>query len=149
MKVVFLEDVPGTAQVGEVKVVKNGFARNFLLPRRLAAPATPPALQQAQARAKAEEKRQAVLDSDAQRLLERFVDVPLTVKARVGEQGRLYGSVTAADIAEQLEKLLGGEFDRRKIELAEPIREIGSYRVPVRLTRNVQGVIDLTVEPEE
>lgn len=148
MKVVFLEDVPGTAQVGEVKVVKNGFARNFLLPRRLAAPATPPALQHAEARAKAEEKRQAALDHEAQRLLDRFADVPLTIKARVGEQGRLYGSVTAADIAEELEKLLHGEFDRRRIELAEPIREVGTYRVPIRLTRNVQGVVELTVEPE-
>lgn len=149
MKVVFLEDVPGTAQVGEVKVVKNGFARNFLLPRGLAAPAVGPALQQAEARAKAEAKRQAALDSEGQRLLERFADVPITVRTRVGEQGRLYGSVTAADIAEELQKLVGGEFDRRKIELAEPIREIGEYRVPVRLTRNVHGTVALTVEPEQ
>jgi large subunit ribosomal protein L9 len=149
MKVVFLEDVPGTAQVGEVRVVKNGFARNFLLPRSLAAPATAQAIQQAEARAKAEEKRQAALDSEAARQLERFAGVPITIQARVGEQGRLYGSITAADIAEELTKLTGEEFDRRRIELAEPIREIGEYRVPVRMTRNVHGTVELTVEAQE
>jgi large subunit ribosomal protein L9 len=149
MKVVFLEDVLGTAQVGEVKVVKNGFARNYLLPRSLAAPASAQAIQHAGARAKAEEKRQAALDSEAQRQLERFTGVPITIRARVGEQGRLYGSITAADIAEELGKLTGEEFDRRRIELAEPIREIGEHRVAVRLTRNVHGTVELTVEAQE
>jgi large subunit ribosomal protein L9 len=149
MKVVFLEDLAGTAQVGEVKEVKNGFARNFLLPRGIALAATAPALQQAQSRAKADEKRQAALDGDAQKQLDRFSGVSVTIRARVGEQGRLYGSVTAADIGEEIEKLLGGEFDRRKIELAEPIRELGSYHVPVRMTRNVHGAIEVTVEGAE
>jgi large subunit ribosomal protein L9 len=149
MKVVFLEDVPGTAQVGEIKIVKNGFARNFLLPRNLAAPATPDAIQHATALAKVEEKRQAVVDADAEKQLQKFSGTPITVHARVGEQGRLYGSVTAGDIAEELSKLIGEEFDRRRIELPEPIRETGEYHIPILMTRNVHGAVDVSVVPEE
>jgi large subunit ribosomal protein L9 len=149
LKVVFLEDVPGTAQVGEIKTVKNGFARNYLLPRQLASPATPEAVERAAALAKVEEKRQAGLDADAQQQLDKVGGTTITVKARVGEQGRLYGSITAADIAEEISKLIGEEFDRRKIELAEPIREIGEYQVAVRMTRNVHGSLDVAVVAEE
>lgn len=148
MKVVFLEDVPGTAQVGEVKVVKNGFARNYLLPRNLARPATVDAVQHATALARVEERKQNALDSEAQKQIDRFTGSPVTVRARVGEQGRLYGSVTAGNIADEISKLIGEEFDRRKIELSEPIREVGEYRVPIRMTRNVHGVVDVSVVPE-
>lgn len=149
MKVVFLDDVPGTARVGEVKEVKNGFARNYLLPRSLAAAATPNMLKRAEVKARAEERRQAALDSEAQRLLERFSGTPVTIRARAGEHDRLYGSVTAADIAEELSRLTGEEFDRRRIELPEPIRELGDYQVTVRLSRNVHGTVQLTVAPEQ
>jgi len=149
VKVVFLEDVPGTAQVGEIKAVKNGFARNYLLPRNIAAPATPDAIQHASALARVEEKHQAALDGEAQKQLDKFTGMAITLSARVGEQGRLYGSITAGDIAEELTKLTGEEFDRRKIELAEPIREIGEYHVSIRMTRNVHAGVDLTVVAEE
>lgn len=149
MKIVFLEDVPGTAHVGEVKEVKGGFARNFLLPRNLAAPATPDMLRRAEQKAKAEERRQAALDSEAQKLLDRFTDIPLVIRARVGEQGRLYGSVTAADIAEELSRIAGTEVDRHNIELAEPIRAIGDHEVSIRLTHNVRSVVRLKVEALE
>lgn len=149
MKVVFLEDVPGTARVGEVREVKNGFARNFLLPRTLAAPATPEMLKRAEVKAKAEERRQAALDNEAHAILARIGANPLTIRARVGEQGRLYGSVTAADIATELSKLTTDEFDRRRIELAEPIREAGEHEVGLRLTRNVHGTVKILVEPEQ
>jgi large subunit ribosomal protein L9 len=149
MKVVFLEDVPGTAEVGEIKLVKNGFARNYLLPRNLAAPATPDAIQHATALAKVEEKKQAVVDADAQKQLDRFAGTAVTVRARVGEQGRLYGSITAGDIAEELTKLVGEDFDRRKIELPEPIREVGEYHISILMTRNVHGTVDVSVVPEE
>jgi large subunit ribosomal protein L9 len=149
LKVVFLEDVPGTAQVGEIKAVKNGFARNFLLPRQLASPATPEAIERANALARVEEKRQAGLDSEAQQQLDKVSGNTITVTARVGEQGRLYGSITASDIAAEIGRVIGEEFDRRKIELAEPIREIGEYQVAVRMTRNVHGTLDVAVVAEE
>src|SRR5579883_3166343 len=106
MKVVFLEDAPG-GHTGDVKEVKNGYARNFLLPRGVALPATKEAVERAQARARAEERRQAALDTEARSVLERFAGTPVTLRARVGETGRLYGSITAADIAEELSKRAG------------------------------------------
>src|SRR4051812_10100500 len=104
MKVVFLEDAPPTAHTGDIKEVKNGYARNFLVPRGIAMPATAEAIERAQSRARASERRQTALDADAQKLMERFGATPIILKARVGETGRLYGSITAQDIAEELGK---------------------------------------------
>lgn len=149
MKVVFVEEVLGTAVPGDVKDVKDGFARNYLLPRGLAVPATKDALQRAEALAKKEEKRQAGLDAEARQVVEQLEGKPIVIRARVGEQGRLYGSVTAADIAEQLSQILGTEFDRRRILLPVPIREVGTRMVNLRLTRNVVHPIEVIVEPED
>lgn len=149
MKVVFIEEVLGTAVPGDVKDVKDGFARNYLLPRRLALPATRDALRRAEVLAKREEKRQAGLDAEARKLVERLEGQKLSIRARVGEQGRLYGSVTAADLAAKLEEILGEEFDRRRILLQEPIREVGTRLVTLRLTRNVHHQVEVEVEPED
>ena len=149
MKVVFVEEVLGTAVPGEVKEVKGGFARNFLFPRGLAVPATKDALQRAESLSKKEEKRQAGLDAEARALVAKLEDKTVTIRARVGEQGRLYGSVTAADIAEKVSELIGAEFDRRRILLQEPIREVGARTVALRLTRNVTHQLPVEVEPEE
>lgn len=148
MKVVFLEDVAGGAHVGEVKDVKNGYARNFLLPRGIALPATPSFIERAQARARQEERKQAVLDSDASTLLQRITGQSVTLTARVGETGRLYGSITAADIAEALSARVGREIDRHTILLGEPIRQVGEHTVRIRMTRNVGADLTVMVEPE-
>jgi large subunit ribosomal protein L9 len=148
MKVVFLEDVPGGPRTGEVKEVKNGFARNFLLPRGVALPATQQALERAQAHARASERRQNAIDTDARRLVEKMAGT-ITLRARVGETGRLYGSITAADIAEELSKRGNTEIDRRTIELGEPIRQVGEHTVHIRLTRNVSTDIQVNVEGTE
>jgi large subunit ribosomal protein L9 len=149
MKVVFVEDVPGGARIGEVKEVKNGYARNFLLPRGMALPATPAFIEKAQARARQEERRQAALDAEASTLLERIAGEPLTLTARVGETGRLYGSITAADIAEALTARSGHEVDRHTIMLGEPIRQVGEHTVRMRLTRNVGTDLTINVQPVE
>jgi large subunit ribosomal protein L9 len=149
MKVVFLEDVEGTAQVGDVKDVKNGFARNYLLPRGLAGPAVEPYLQRAKARAVREEKLQGQLDKDAGAVAERIEGSRITIMARVGEQGKLYGSVTSVHIAEEVAKLIGGEeFDHRKVLLPEAIKEVGVQPVRLRLTRNVEAAIEVEVLDE-
>ncbi len=149
MKVVFLESVEGTAQVGETKEVKNGFARNYLLPRGLAAPATEPYLQRARARAAREAKRQQELDRDANAVAERLEGSRIEIIARVGEQGKLYGSVTSVHIAAEVAKLIGDEeFDHRKVLVPEAIREIGVQPIRLRLTRNVEAVIELEVIAE-
>ena len=149
MKVVFFEDVEGTAQVGEVKVVKNGFARNFLLPRGLAGPATAPNLQRAGSLAEKEARRQAKLDGEAEVHRQRLEGYSVTFEARVGETGRLYGSVTSRDIARRIEETAGVEVDARVILLPEPIRELGERDVVIRFTRNVSVAITVVVEPDE
>jgi large subunit ribosomal protein L9 len=151
MKVVFLESIEGTAIVGDVKEVKNGFARNFLLPRGLAAPAREPYLERAKAGAMKEAVKQQALDSSASIIAEKLEGQQITMIARVGEQGKLYGSITSIHIAEEIAKLLGedAEFDHRKVLLPEAIKEVGAQPVRLRLTRNVEAAIEVEVVAEE
>ena len=151
MKVVFLESIEGTAVVGDVKEVKNGFARNFLLPRGLAAPAKEPHLARAKAGAVREAVKQQALDKSASIIAEKLEGKQITMIARVGEQGKLYGSITSVHIAEEVAKLLGedAEFDHRKVLLPEAIKEIGVLPVRLRLTRNIEAAIEVEVIPED
>jgi large subunit ribosomal protein L9 len=147
MKVVFLQNVEGSGRTGEIKEVADGFARNFLLPRRLAAPVTPDAIKRAEARAAAEARRQAELDEQARTLAEKLT-APIVITVRAGEQGRLYGSVTAGDIAEEASKLAGEEVDRHLVALEEPIKEVGIYEIALRLTHNVEATMTVEVVGE-
>ena len=148
MRVVFLEEVEGTARTGDVKNVADGFARNFLLPRKLAAPATDHYITIAQAKAGKEAKRQERLDDEARdRLLPMVDGKSLTIEVRVGEQGKLFGSVTGRDIAELLQETTRIELEHRQVDLREPIRELGAHEVTVKLTRNVLATITVNVEP--
>ncbi len=151
MKVVFLESIEGTAVVGDVKEVKNGFARNYLLPRGLAAPAKEPYLERARAGAVREARKQEALDKDASAIAERLEGQTITMIARVGEQGKLYGSITSVHIAEEVTKLIGHEepFDHRKVLLPEAIKEIGVQPVRLRFTRNVEAAIEIDVVAED
>jgi large subunit ribosomal protein L9 len=148
MKVVFYEDVEGTAQVGDVKDVKNGFARNFLLPRNLAGPATKNNVQRATSLAQKETVRQAKLDAEARGVVGKLDGLRVVVEARLGESGRLFGSVTNRDIAEKL-AAAGHDVDPHIILLPEPIREIGERGVTIKLTRNVSAEVMVAVEPDE
>ena len=145
MKVVFLQEVEGSGHTGEVKNVADGFARNFLLPRKLAAPASDHNIRIAQGRAGVEAKHQAKLDADATVLAERLAGHIVTLTAKAGPQGRLYGSVTARDIAEALEGPLGHVLEHRQVELEEAIRQIGVFQVPLRLSHNVRATVQVEV----
>jgi len=150
MKVVFLEDVEGKARVGEVKEVADGYARNYLFPRKLAAPATPHYINIARAKAEKEARRQAKLDQEArEKVLPKVEGKTLRIPVRVGEQGKLFGSVTAADIAEALQAATGVELDHRQVQLPQPIRELGTFQVSLRLTRNVSAQVTVEVVPVE
>lgn len=149
VKVVFLETVEGSGSMGEVRNVANGYARNFLLPRGLAAPATPQVLERAAQLAAIEEQRQQSQDEQARGLVGTLESRPLVMAVRVGEQGRLYGSVTNADIAEKAGEILGDQLDRRRILLPEVIRTVGVYTVSVRLSRNVTGNATVVVVDAE
>ena len=145
MKVVFLETVEGSGSRGEVKTVANGYARNYLLPRGFAAAATPTLLRRAEQLATEEEERQWLLDRQAQELVGKLQGERLVMPVRVGEQGRLYGSVTNGDIAEKAGEILGEELDRRRVLLPEAIRQVGVYTVPLRLSRNVTAEAEVVV----
>jgi large subunit ribosomal protein L9 len=148
MKVVFLEEVEGTAHTGDVKNVADGFARNFLLPRKLAAPANDHYINIAQAKASKEARRQDRLDEEARtHVLSKVDGKSIRIEVRVGEQGKLFGSVTARDIAEALQEATRVELEHRQVDLKQPIRELGTHEVPIKLTRNVIATITLQVDP--
>ncbi len=147
MRVVFLEEVEGTARTGDVKNVADGFARNYLLPRKLAAPATEHYITIAQAKATKEARRQSKLDEDAQRLVPQVEGKEITIEVRVGDQEKMFGSVTARDIAELLQQETKIDLEHRQIDLKQPLRELGSHSVNVKLTRNVIAGITVHVQP--
>src|SRR5688500_3031380 len=115
MRVVFLDDVDGVARAGEIKNVADGYARNFLLPRKLAAAASTATVQQAEARARAIAKEQEKVDEAARAVAGEIGGSPIVLKARVGEQGRLFGSVTASDIADAINAKSGGDVEHRQV----------------------------------
>lgn len=145
MKVLLNETVKNVGRAGEIKEVKDGYARNFLIPRGMASIANAAAVAQAKSQRAADERREAKSATANQALGSRIEATSVTLKARVGEQGRLYGAITSADIAEALAEQLGQEIDRRRIELEEPIRHLGEYKVPVRLARDVVPHLTVTV----
>lgn len=153
MKVVFFEEVEGTALVGEIKDVKNGFARNYLLPRGLAGPTTRNNLVRAERLAQADAIRQEKLDGEATPVATAIAGAELTFQARVGEQGRLFGSITARDIADRLTELASAavpdsSIEHRQVQLPQSLRSLGTVDIRVRLTRNVSAEISVTVEPD-
>jgi large subunit ribosomal protein L9 len=149
MKVVFLEDVAGKARAGEVKEVADGYARNYLIPKNLAALASPDATVRLEARLKEHSDKQAQAETELFKMAEQLEGREVTLTAKVGAKNRLYGSITSADIAAELEKTSGITIDKRKIELDEPIRELGSFDIAIRLGRDIMPTIKVTVAEEE
>jgi len=145
MKVILLQDVEGLGKAGDLKDVANGYARNYLLPRRLAAGATPELLANHQQRIAADQRKREKQQESNQQQAERLGQVSLTFKARVGRQGRLYGSITSQDIAAGLRESEGITIDRRVIELPEPIRTLGTFKVPVKLAQKLEPEITVNV----
>jgi large subunit ribosomal protein L9 len=149
MKVILLQDVPGLGQPGDVKTVAEGYARNYLLPRQMVTAATPTALATLQERVAAEQRRQEKMRAELASLAERLNAVTLTFSVRVGGQNRLYGSVTNQNIAEALRDTQGIIVDRRAIVLSEPLRALGTFKVPVRLGTGVEPSITVELKPED
>jgi large subunit ribosomal protein L9 len=147
MKVILSKDVPGTGKAGEVKDVADGYARNYLIPRKLAIPATGGALRDVERKQASEQKKVAAEEAAARALAERLTTAPVVLTAKVGDQGRLYGSITSGDIAEQLAAQLGQAIDKRRIELDEPIRHLGTFQVTIRLHRSVSAAVKVDVQP--
>jgi len=149
MKVVFLKDVPGVASAGDVKDVAPGYARNYLLARQLAVAATPAELARVDSIRRAAAQRRERAQDDLRRQAEQLEGLTVTVGAKVGAEDKLYGSVTAADIAQAVAQASGMEVDKRKVELEEPIKRTGEYSVPVRFSHDIIANVKVVVQQEQ
>ncbi|MCC6338588.1 MAG: 50S ribosomal protein L9 [Acidimicrobiia bacterium] len=145
MKIVLRSDVENLGTKGDLVEVRDGYARNFLVPRGLAIVATPGAERQAAAMRRNREAREVRERAAAAELAEVLGSRRIEVGARAGEGGRLFGSVTTADIAEAVAAQFDVELDRRKVGLDEPIKELGEHEMPVRLHTDVEAVLRITV----
>ena len=149
MKVIFLEDVPRVARAGEIKEVTNGYGRNYLIPHKLAVLVNPQAIIDAEAQIKARTLREAQTEDEMIELAAEIDGKEVVIKARAGMKDRLYGSITSADITAGLKNTTGAVVDKKKIELDNPIRQLGSYEVSIRLTKDIIPKIMVTVTEEE
>jgi len=150
MKVILLDNVEGVGRRGETREVRNGFGRNFLVPRGLAMPATRGNIKRVQEQAKVIMGQREKDLKTAQQVKERLEEVPpLVIKKKSGVDGKLFGSVTAKDVAEAVKKALDFDLDRRALRLDEPIKMTGAYTVEAHLEKGIIARLKLEIEEEE
>lgn len=147
MRLILREDVPNLGRSGELVTVKDGFGRNYLLPRKMAVLANERNIKQLDHEKKVIEARQAKLKGAAEEQAKALGQIDVKITRKVGEQDKLYGSVTALDIAEAL-AAKGKKVDRRHIHLPEPIKTLGNFEVELRLHREVKAIIKVEVAAE-
>jgi large subunit ribosomal protein L9 len=148
MKAILLQDVEGLGKAGDLKEVANGYARNYLFPRHLAAAATPALIANRDQRIAAEQRKLEKQSEENRQQADRLGQVTLTFKARVGREGRLYGSITSQDIAAGLRESEGIVIDRRMIDLQNPIRSTGTFMVPIKIAQKLEPKITVNVIDE-
>lgn len=146
MKVILLKDVKGQGKKGEIVNVSDGYARNYLFPRNLAQEATAQNLNSAQVKQEAAAHKKEMEKKNAQEMAKQLENKGVVIKAKCGSTGRLFGAITNAEIAEALNQQTGLELDKKKVVLANPIKELGEYTVTVKLYAGVQATIGLKVE---
>lgn len=146
MKVVLKQDVKGTGKKGQTVEVSDGYARNFLLRKNLAEEATQQNINNAAAKAQAEAHKQAKLLAEAKEQAEQLNGKEITLKVKTGETGKLFGAVTAKEIADELKAAYGFALDKKKVVLAEPIKQVGRYEVELKPYANVSCKITVAVE---
>ena len=148
MQVILREDVDNLGKIGDLVKVKDGYARNFLVPSQKAILATPKNLKAMEHAKKMVSDRIRTLKKSAAADADRIKSLAITIKAKVGEEGKLFGSVTSMDIADAA-KALGVDIDKRMISLAEPIKRLGEFTVPVKLHTDVVADLKVTVIAED
>ncbi len=149
MKVFLKRDVPGLGRVNEVKNVSDGYARNYLFPKGLAAPATESNLKAAQVFAETKKAREDRIHERSQQIAEQIKTKTFKFKAKAGETGRLYGSITSADIAAEIGHALNINFDKHWIVLERPIRQMGTHAIEIKLEGGVHAQAHVVVETED
>lgn len=147
MKVILQQQVDRLGESGEVVQVADGYARNYLIPRRLAAPVTKGALRHAERVRAGQDERLKRRRGEAEAVAGRLAKAPVRIAVQAGEEGRLFGQVTAQQIAEAMGEQLGEKVDHRRIHLDEPIRSVGAHQVRVHLHPEVNATLTLDVVP--
>lgn len=147
MKVILLQDIKGSGKRDDIINVSDGYARNFLFPKKLAVEATPGAQKEIERKRAAEAAREAERRANAEEKAKQLKGKTITLAVKCGEKGRLYGSITTAEIAEQLKKQHGIEVDKKKIDLTDPIRNVGDTTVSVWLYSGITTTMTVHVEP--
>lgn len=147
MKVILLQDVPNVGESGSIQNVSDGFARNYLIPQGLAEMGTPGRIKQAEERINAQQRKIERQEEEMRELGDRIEGLRVEIEARVGRQGRLYGSIGAPDVANAVSSALGEEIDRRKVVLADPIRAAGEHSVEIHLVGRLRPSVTVVVKP--
>jgi large subunit ribosomal protein L9 len=148
MKVILTQPVQGLGEAGTIKEVADGYARNYLLPRKMAVPATKGSVKQAEAHAELYARKANKALTEVQKAAAGVTGKVVTIRARAGSENRLYGSVTAADVADALQQQYGISIDRRKIELGETIHRLGTYSATADMGSGVNATFSVEVAPE-
>ena len=149
MKVVFIADVPDVALAGEIREVADGYGRNYLLPKKLAVLADSAASNIVKVQMKQVLVKRAHAEAEMKEIAGKLDGTEITITAKAGEKERLYGSVTSADIAGELSRISGAAIDKRKIELEEPLRQLGIHEVTLKLAHDISAAIRVNVAAEE
>lgn len=149
MKVVLVEDVPGQGRAGEIREVSKGYAKNFLLPRGLALVATPGLTKEVESRLQKKRLEESIDREQLVELAQQIEGKEIRFRARIGAGDRLFGSITAADIAEELSKSIGSVVDKKKIDMEKPLRQTGSHEIAVKLAGDIRPQITVVIEDEE
>ena len=146
MKVVLMEDIKGTGKKGEICEVSAGYARNYLFPRNLAIEANASAVNEVKNKESARKHHKDEEQAGAKALAEKMDGQTVTIHAKAGESGRLFGAVTSKDIAQAMEELIGAPVDKRKIALKREIKDHGKYEVEIKVFAGVSAIITVVVE---
>ena len=147
-EVILMDDVDGLGDTGEIVRVADGYARNYLLPRKLATAVTPGARRQVEKRKIAAEAKRASLRGDAEQLAAKIAAATVTIKVKTGIDGKLFGSVTTADVVEALKKQSSIEIQRKQVDVTHAIKDLGDHTIPVRLYKDVKADLKVSVVQE-
>lgn len=147
MKVILLKDVSGKGKAGEITEVAKGYARNFLFPQGLALAATPAAIKRVESELRRGSARESLDQAKLAKLAEQIEGREIHFQAHVGVDDRLFGSITATDIAEELSRVIASSIDKRKIDLDKPLRQAGSYEISIKLAKGLEPRISVVIEP--